>query len=92
MDALLEDRRIRTQEFDIAHKRDADKIQSLTEQLSKMQSLLYDSTKDFLQLKYSHRAKERDWMAEKDHLLNDMDKLKEQLSTTAGEATPTAHK
>ena len=84
VDALLEDRKIRTQEFDVAHKSDERKIQSLTDQLSNTNSLLYDSTKDFLQLKYAFRAKERNWMAEKDQLLNDMEKMREQWSSSAG--------
>ena len=34
-------------------------------------------TKDFLGLKYEHRQAERRWIEEKDHLLRELDKLKE---------------
>lgn len=34
-------------------------------------------TKDFLTLKYEHRQAERRWIEEKDHLLRELDKLKE---------------
>ena len=38
------------------------------------QNLLYDSTKDYLELKYELRAKERNWMADKDQLLQKLDR------------------
>ena len=47
--------------------------------LHKTQDLLYESTKDFLELRYQGRANERQWMAEKDKLLRDMDQCKSQL-------------
>ena len=38
------------------------------------QELLYESTKDFLQLRFENQNKEKSWMLEKDHL---MSKIKE---------------
>lgn len=45
--------------------------------LQKTQDLLYDSTKDFLQLRYVQRSNERNWMSEKDQLLQQLDKFQE---------------
>lgn len=42
--------------------------------LHKTQNLLYESTCDFLQLKFDARANEKAWMAEKDSLLRKLDK------------------
>ncbi|NXC93077.1 CCD77 protein, partial [Certhia familiaris] len=69
VEALLEDRRIQMEEAEVRHRRDQDKIKAVTEKLRKTQNLLYESTRDFLQLKFSARANERAWMAEKDSLL-----------------------
>ncbi|XP_077979112.1 coiled-coil domain-containing protein 77-like [Glandiceps talaboti] len=80
VDALLEDRRVRVDEMQTVMDRDQHKIQTLTDKLHKTQDLLYDSTKDYLELKYEHRANERRWMMEKDRLLQELDKAKEQLN------------
>lgn len=48
--------------------------------LHKTQDLLYESTKDFLELRYQGRANERLWMAEKDKLLRELDECKQQIS------------
>ena len=48
--------------------------------LHRTQDLLYDSTKDFLGLRYEHRMHEKDWMAQKDHLLRELDLCKQQLN------------
>lgn len=79
VDALMEDRRVRIEEFDTRRQRDMDKIQTLTEKLHKTQDLLYDSTKDFLELRYEHRAHEKSWMSEKDRLLRELDVCRQQL-------------
>lgn len=79
LDAFMEDRRVRTEEHTLREERDASKIASLTERLHEIQDMLYDSTKDYLELKYEVRAKERQWMVEKDRLLQDLDQLKEEL-------------
>ena len=47
--------------------------------LHKTQDLLYESTKDFLELRYQGRSNERLWMGEKDKLLRDLDNVKLQL-------------
>ena len=44
--------------------------------------MLYDSTKDYLELKYEGRSHERVWMAEKDRLLQELDCCKEQLNVS----------
>ncbi|NXS11320.1 CCD77 protein, partial [Neodrepanis coruscans] len=69
VEALLEDRRIQMEEAEVQHQRDQDKIKAITEKLQKTQNLLYESTHDFLQLKFDARANEKAWMAEKDSLL-----------------------
>ena len=48
--------------------------------LHKTQDLLYESTKDFLELRYQGRANERQWMAEKDRLLRDLDSAKDKAT------------
>ncbi|NXA18079.1 CCD77 protein, partial [Ibidorhyncha struthersii] len=73
-EALLEDRRIHMEEAQVQHQRDQDKIKTITDKLHKTQNLLYESTRDFLQLKFDARANEKAWMAEKDSLLRKLDK------------------
>ena len=48
--------------------------------LHKTQDLLYDSTRDYLALKYEGRENERRYMGEKDRLLRDLDLCKQQLN------------
>ncbi|NXA98000.1 CCD77 protein, partial [Melanocharis versteri] len=74
VEALLEDRRIQMEESEVRHRRDQDKIKTITEKLHKTQKLLYESTRDFLQLKFDARANEKAWMAEKDSLLRKLGK------------------
>ncbi|XP_030900830.2 coiled-coil domain-containing protein 77 isoform X2 [Melopsittacus undulatus] len=74
VEALLEDRRIHMEEAQVQHQRDQDKIKAITDKLHKTQNLLYESTRDFLQLKSDARANEKAWMAEKDSLLRKLDK------------------
>ncbi|XP_007429561.1 coiled-coil domain-containing protein 77 isoform X1 [Python bivittatus] len=76
IEALLEDRRIRIEETQVQHQRDQEKIKDITEKYHKAQNLLYESTRDFLQMKFDARANEKSWMAEKDTLLRKMDKCK----------------
>lgn len=54
--------------------------------LHKTQNLLYESTRDFLQLKFDARASEKAWMAEKDDLLRKLSKDLDHLvfSTDSG--------
>ncbi|KFV04831.1 Coiled-coil domain-containing protein 77, partial [Tauraco erythrolophus] len=79
LEALLEDRRIQMEEAKVQHQRDQDKIKTITDKLHKTQNLLYESTRDFLQLKFDARANEKAWMAEKDSLLRKLDKDPDQL-------------
>ncbi|NXA11979.1 CCD77 protein, partial [Sapayoa aenigma] len=74
VEALLEDRRIHREEAEVQHQRDQDKIKAITEKLQKTQKLLYESTRDFLQLKFDARANEKAWMAEKDSLVRKLGK------------------
>ncbi|KAM9579675.1 coiled-coil domain-containing protein 77 [Guaruba guarouba] len=74
VEALLEDRRIHMEEAQVQHQRDQDKIKTITDKLHKTQNLLYESTRDFLQLKFDARANEKAWMVEKDSLLRKLDK------------------
>ena len=82
VDALLEDRRVHMEEQQAQRERDSDKIKMMQEKLRKTQDLLYDSTKDFLELKYEIRANERHWMAERDRLVQEIDHLREQLDVS----------
>ena len=84
VDALLGDRRVRMEEYQALQERDTERIKSLDEQLHKTQRLLYESTKDYLELKYTSRAKEREHMAERDQLLQRLDKVKEDLDVSVG--------
>ncbi|XP_055251944.1 coiled-coil domain-containing protein 77 isoform X2 [Moschus berezovskii] len=71
---LMEERRIHVEEVQVHQQRSRDKITELTRSLHHTQELLYESTKDFLQLKFENQNKEKSWMLEKDHL---MSKIKE---------------
>ena len=73
-DALLEDRRTRMEEYETQRLKDAMCIKQLREKLLQTQNLLHESTKDFLDSKYDMRSIERKWMAEKDRLLQELDK------------------
>ncbi|XP_061108554.1 coiled-coil domain-containing protein 77 [Conger conger] len=78
-ESLLEDRRIQAEEAQVQRKRDEDRLAALTDKLHRTQNLLYDSTKDFLHLKFETRAQEKRWMAEKDQLLQKLDSCQERL-------------
>ncbi|NWW81490.1 CCD77 protein, partial [Climacteris rufus] len=86
VEALLEDRRIHMEEAEVRHQRDQEKLKAITEKLHKTQNLLYESTRDFLQLKFDARANEKVWMAEKDSLLRKLGKDLDHLvfSTESG--------
>ncbi len=75
---------MRSEESHALHDRDTDRIKALTDKLHVTQNLLYDSTKDYLDLKYEYRAKERDWMTEKDQLLRQLDHCREQMDVSEG--------
>ena len=82
IESLLEDRRVRLEEQNAQRERDTDKIKTLQDNLHKAQDLLYDSTKDFLELKYELRAKERHWMVEHDRLIQEIEHLRDQLDVS----------
>ncbi|NXF17802.1 CCD77 protein, partial [Rhodinocichla rosea] len=91
VETLLEDRRIQMEEAEVRHQKDQEKIKAITEKLHKTQNLLYESTRDFLQLKFDARANEKAWMAEKDSLLRKLSKDLDQLafSTESGQKKQT---
>eukprot|EP00072_Mus_musculus_P059813 XP_011239738.1 PREDICTED: coiled-coil domain-containing protein 77 isoform X4 [Mus musculus] len=59
VEGLMEDRRIRVEEIQVQHQRNQEKIMELTKSLHHTQELLYESTKDFLQLKFENQNKEK---------------------------------
>ena len=71
-------------EMQALRDQDVERIKGLTEQLYITQSMLYDCTKDYLDLKYEHRANERQWMVEKDLMLQQLDYYREQIHISAG--------
>uniref|UniRef100_A0A8C8U464 Coiled-coil domain containing 77 n=1 Tax=Peromyscus maniculatus bairdii TaxID=230844 RepID=A0A8C8U464_PERMB len=70
VEGLMEDRRIRIEEIQVQHQRNQDKVKELTKSLHHTQDLLYESTKDFLQLRFENQNKEKVWMLEKDLLMS----------------------
>eukprot|EP00043_Microstomoeca_roanoka_P005664 m.57219 g.57219 ORF g.57219 m.57219 type:complete len:519 (+) comp13060_c0_seq1:211-1767(+) len=84
--ALLEDRRVREEEGRIKAARDAKKIEELIQKVQDMQDLLYDSTRDFLELKYEHRQALREGEEEKEQLLKRIEELKDDIDMYQTEA------
>ena len=82
IEGLLEDRRVRAEEHNASTERDQDKIKSLTEKLHKTQDLLYQSTKDFLELKYDLRGRERQWMIDRDRLVQEIEHFRQQVDVS----------
>lgn len=70
---------MKSEEFEAQRQKDNERIVTLSEKLKNTQTLLYDSTKDFLELKYENRLKERKWMGERDKIMQEMDYLKDQI-------------
>ncbi|XP_077809377.1 coiled-coil domain-containing protein 77 isoform X6 [Macaca mulatta] len=70
IEGLMEDRRIHLEEIQVQHQRNQNKIKELTKNLHHTQELLYESTKDFLQLRSENQSKEKSWMLEKDNLMS----------------------
>ncbi|AWP08748.1 putative coiled-coil domain-containing protein 77 [Scophthalmus maximus] len=87
IEGLMEDRRIKTEEAHAQRQRDQERITALTDKLQRTQNLLYESTKDFLQLKFDSRAHEKSWMVEKDRLLRDLDSCHNRLRKTGSAGT-----
>ncbi|XP_038161506.1 coiled-coil domain-containing protein 77 [Cyprinodon tularosa] len=82
VEALLEDRRIKTEEAQAQRQRDQERIAALNQKLQQTQNLLHESTKDFLQLKFDARAQEKSWMVEKDRLLRELDSFHNRMRKT----------
>ncbi|XP_056138504.1 coiled-coil domain-containing protein 77 [Lampris incognitus] len=79
VESLMEDRRIYVEEGQVQNQRDQERIIALTEKLKHTQDLLYESTRDFLQLKFATRAQEKSWMVEKDRFLRELDSCQDRL-------------
>ncbi|XP_029008271.1 coiled-coil domain-containing protein 77 [Betta splendens] len=79
IESLLEDGRIKTEEAKGQWQKDQDRITALTDRLQKTQKLLYESTRDYLQLKFDTRTHEKSWMVEKDRLLRELDSCHNRL-------------
>ncbi|XP_028264039.1 coiled-coil domain-containing protein 77 [Parambassis ranga] len=87
VDALLEDRKIKTEEAQVQRLRDQERLSALTDKLQRTQNLLHESTRDFLQLKFDTRAHEKHWMAEKDRLLRELDSCHNRLRKAGSAGT-----
>ncbi|XP_051916052.1 coiled-coil domain-containing protein 77 isoform X1 [Hippocampus zosterae] len=72
VETLQEDRQMKKDEAQAERQRFECYITNLTEKLQRTQNLLYESTKDFLKLKYETKTQEKKWMLEKDRLLGDL--------------------
>uniref|UniRef100_A0A3B3TUX1 Coiled-coil domain containing 77 n=1 Tax=Poecilia latipinna TaxID=48699 RepID=A0A3B3TUX1_9TELE len=79
VEALLEDRRIITEESQAQRQRDHQRITALSEKLQQTQNLLHESTRDFLKQKFDARANEKSWIVEKDRLLRELDSCHHRL-------------
>ncbi|KAJ4938296.1 hypothetical protein JOQ06_002918 [Pogonophryne albipinna] len=82
VESLMEDRQIKTEEAQAQRQKDQERISALTDKLQRTQNLLYESTRDFLQLKFDARAHEKSWMSEKDRLLRELDSSHNRLRKT----------
>ncbi|XP_029290528.1 coiled-coil domain-containing protein 77 isoform X2 [Cottoperca gobio] len=82
VESLLEDRQIKSEEAQAQRQKDQERITALTDKLQQTQNLLYESTRDFLQLKFDARAHEKSWRAEKDRLLRELDSSHNRLRKT----------
>lgn len=85
INALLDDRQILREEADLCRERDKDRLQRVELKMKHSQSMLYESTKDMLALKLEHRNKEKEWMSEKDRLLQELDAARDQLAMHRGD-------
>ncbi|XP_074050795.1 coiled-coil domain-containing protein 77 isoform X2 [Macrotis lagotis] len=69
IEGLLEDRRLYMEEAQVQHERNQERIKVLTDNLQQTQEFLFESTKDFLNLRFENQDKEKEWVTEKEHLL-----------------------
>lgn len=94
VEGFMEDRRIRIEEIQVQHQRNQEKIKELTKSLHHTQELLYESTKDFLKLRFENQTKEKTWMMEKDQLISKIKQHKVQCKKKddkIGKVTPVLH-
>nr|XP_061813356.1 coiled-coil domain-containing protein 77 [Nerophis lumbriciformis] len=84
VETLQEDRQMRKDEAQAERQRFEKHIATLTETLQRTQNLLYESTKDFLKLKFNTRIQEKKWLVEKDRLLGQLDGRREHPKTGRG--------
>ncbi|XP_048191122.1 coiled-coil domain-containing protein 77 [Perognathus longimembris pacificus] len=92
--SLMEDRRIHLEEIQVQQQRNQHRIKELTRSLHHTQELLYESTKDFLQLRCDSQSKEQSWMLEKDHLVSELRQCRGQgrkKEDRSGRALPAFH-
>ncbi|XP_055973846.1 coiled-coil domain-containing protein 77 [Sorex fumeus] len=78
LEGLMEDRRIHIEEIQVHQQRNQERIKELTKNLHHTQELLYESTKDFLQLRFENQNKEKSWMLERDQLISTIKQYKAQ--------------
>lgn len=78
VNSLLEERRILQEESDLARQRDQERFERYAARLKDAQNLLYESTQEILNVKQNHRSQEKEWIAEKDKLLQELDVMREQ--------------
>ncbi|XP_063495973.1 coiled-coil domain-containing protein 77 isoform X2 [Symphalangus syndactylus] len=94
IEGLMEDRRIHLEEMQVQHQRNQNKIKELTKNLHHTQELLYESTKDFLQLRSENQNKEKSWMLEKDNLMSKIKQYRVQCKKKEdkiGKVLPVTH-
>lgn len=94
VEGLLDDRRIRLEEIQVHHQKSQDRIKELTKSLHHTQELLYESTKDYLQLRFENQNKEKSWMLEKDQLMATIKQCKahcKKKEEKVGKVRPAVH-
>lgn len=70
---LIEDRRVRMEESEVAREKEQGEIRDLMARLKQTQELLYESTRDFLEQRLQYRRSEKEWMMEREKLLEQVD-------------------
>ena len=73
---------VRQEEWEVGMKREGNRVKELSKQLSQVQELLHEATKEHLQTKIATRQSETKWIHEKDRLMRELDHLKDKLSTS----------
>lgn len=81
---LIEDRRVRMEESEVAREKEQGEIRDLMARLKQTQELLYESTRDFLEQRLQYRRSEKEWMMEREKLLEQVDTHTGKASTGVG--------